>query len=216
VNFLNGSIHRPHPQIESETAALAGPFGGLEYVSSSRVGSDLSPADLAALESRWIDPEMARRAGLRRVDSLTGGEIVGCREQMSGGRESCATSGRFHRLINIFAKQLLNSRGLLQESSDALCDELCRRHGVRVYAGAVERGEVGGAVLEADEWFSGIAARSKASRSSRTAPCPFPAFASEIVTERPRPAPMGSGSGTGTWRPRAEPGLVPVPDAQTY
>src|SRR5260370_27103093 len=79
MNFLNGSIHRHHPQTESETAALVGPLGGFEYVGSRRVGSDLTPADHAALESRWIDPEMARRAGLRRVDSLTGGEIVGRR-----------------------------------------------------------------------------------------------------------------------------------------
>jgi hypothetical protein len=33
----------------------------------------LTPADHYALKSRWVDPEMARRAGLRRVDSLTGG-----------------------------------------------------------------------------------------------------------------------------------------------
>ena len=79
MSFLNGSIHRLHPQTESETAALAGPLGGFEYVGSSRVGSDLTSADHAALESRWIDPETARRAGLRRVDSLTGGEIVGRR-----------------------------------------------------------------------------------------------------------------------------------------
>jgi len=77
VSLLNGSIHRLHPQIESDTAALAGPLGGFEYVGSNRVGSDLAADDYAALESRWIDPETARRAGLRRVDSLTGGEIVG-------------------------------------------------------------------------------------------------------------------------------------------
>jgi hypothetical protein len=77
VNFLNGSIHRLHPQTESETAALAGPLGSFEYVASSRVDSDLTPADHAALESRWIDPETARRAGLGRVDSITGGEVVG-------------------------------------------------------------------------------------------------------------------------------------------
>jgi len=79
VSFLNGSIHRTQPQTESETAAPAGPLGGFEYVDSRRAGSDLTPADYAALESRWIDPETARRAGLRRVDSLTGGEIVGRR-----------------------------------------------------------------------------------------------------------------------------------------
>jgi hypothetical protein len=60
VNFLNGSIHRHQPRTEGETAALAGPLGGFEYVGSSRVGSDLTPADHDALESRWIDPEMAR------------------------------------------------------------------------------------------------------------------------------------------------------------
>jgi hypothetical protein len=79
VSFLNGSIHRHQPQTESETAALARPLGGFEHVGSSRVGSDLTPVDRDALESRWIDPEMALRAGLRRVDSLTGGEIVGRR-----------------------------------------------------------------------------------------------------------------------------------------
>ncbi len=79
VSFLNGSIHRLHPQTESDTAALAGSLGGFEYVGSSPVGSDLTSADHAALEARWIDPETAWRAGLRRVDSFAGGEIVGRR-----------------------------------------------------------------------------------------------------------------------------------------
>ena len=29
------------------------------------------------MESRWIDRALADRAGLRRVDSLTGGEVIG-------------------------------------------------------------------------------------------------------------------------------------------
>lgn len=60
VNFLNGRIHRHQTRTGTETAALAGPLGGFEYVGSSRVDSDLdlAPADYAALESRWIDPEM--------------------------------------------------------------------------------------------------------------------------------------------------------------
>lgn len=46
--------------------------------SASRVvGSDLTISDHAELEARWIDSTMAFRAGLRRVDSLTGAEIVG-------------------------------------------------------------------------------------------------------------------------------------------
>lgn len=53
------------------------PFGFQQYSGSSSIGRDLTPADLTALEARWIDPELARRARLRRADSLTGGEIVG-------------------------------------------------------------------------------------------------------------------------------------------
>ncbi len=41
------------------------------------VGSALTALDFAALEARWIHRDLAGRAGLRRVDSLTGGEIVG-------------------------------------------------------------------------------------------------------------------------------------------
>ncbi len=93
MSFLNGSIHRHQPQSESETAALAGTFGGFEYVGSSRVGLDLTPSDHAALESRWIDQETARRAGLRRVDSLTRGEIVGRR---GGGDYSGILIPYFH------------------------------------------------------------------------------------------------------------------------
>ena len=93
VNFLNGTIHRLHIETESETAALVRPLGGLEYVGSSHVGSDLTPADHAALESRWIDSDTARRAGLRRVDSLTGGEIVG---RKGGGDYSGILVPYFH------------------------------------------------------------------------------------------------------------------------
>ena len=92
MSFLNGSIHL-HPQSESDTGTVARPLGGFEYVGSSRVGSDLTSADHAALESRWIDPEMARRAGLRRVDSLRGGEIVGYR---GGGDYSGILIPYFH------------------------------------------------------------------------------------------------------------------------
>jgi hypothetical protein len=41
------------------------------------IGSDLTPADYTELEARWIDRTLALQAGLRRVDSLTGGDIVG-------------------------------------------------------------------------------------------------------------------------------------------
>ena len=42
-----------------------------------RLGSGLTAADYCALEARWIDPSLADSAGLRRVDSTTGGDVVG-------------------------------------------------------------------------------------------------------------------------------------------
>jgi hypothetical protein len=50
---------------------------GAGTVESTVIGSGLTPSDYAALEARWIDRELADRARLRRVDSLTGGDIVG-------------------------------------------------------------------------------------------------------------------------------------------
>jgi len=41
------------------------------------LGRELSSVDLAALEARWISRDLAESALLRRVDSLTGGQIVG-------------------------------------------------------------------------------------------------------------------------------------------
>ena len=40
-------------------------------------GSDLTIQDYAELEARWIDRTLAIQAGFRRVDSITGGDIVG-------------------------------------------------------------------------------------------------------------------------------------------
>ena len=48
-----------------------------EHIASTLIGSDLTPADHANLDARWIDRELANRARLRRADSLTGGEVVG-------------------------------------------------------------------------------------------------------------------------------------------
>ena len=56
------------------------------------IGHDLTATDLRTLEMRWIDPGLARRAGLRRVDSLTGAEIVGRR----GGDYSGIAIPYFH------------------------------------------------------------------------------------------------------------------------
>ena len=42
-----------------------------------QVGSELTTADYADLEARWIDRDLAKQARLRRVDSMTGSEIIG-------------------------------------------------------------------------------------------------------------------------------------------
>ena len=84
MNSLNGSIHHLNPQTKDENAFVAQPFVATEHIGGSTasspscpVGADLTATDYAALESRWIDRALANRAGLRRVDSLTGGEVIG-------------------------------------------------------------------------------------------------------------------------------------------
>ncbi len=72
MNSFNGSIHYNSSQIKDQFAQFRN--AGTER---RLPGEGLTPADYAVLEARWIDRELADRAGLRRVDSLTGGEIVG-------------------------------------------------------------------------------------------------------------------------------------------
>jgi hypothetical protein len=80
--FSQRSVHLPpsggeagngaSPSVESLGATIA--------QSPTRVvGSDLTIQDFAELEARWIDRRLALQARLRRVDSLTGREIVGRR-----------------------------------------------------------------------------------------------------------------------------------------
>jgi hypothetical protein len=84
LNFDNHGIHHHCPQTRQENAIDGPPFvssgniyGTAQITAPSPVGSDLTANDYAALEARWIDPGLADHAGLRRVDSLTGAEIIG-------------------------------------------------------------------------------------------------------------------------------------------
>ena len=84
MNSLNGSIHHQYAQTKDENASERRLFVSTEDIGhgtpagpSGSVGSDLTASDYARLESRWIDHASADRAGLSRVDSLTGGEIIG-------------------------------------------------------------------------------------------------------------------------------------------
>ena len=92
MNSLNGSIHHLGLQIKDENA-FSGPrlIGGEQspeaIVDSSAepLGSELNATDYSALAARWIDRVAAEPAQLRRVDSLTGGEIVGRRNGNCAG-----------------------------------------------------------------------------------------------------------------------------------
>jgi hypothetical protein len=85
VNSFNRSISHNGPERKDENGD--GPprsVNGEDFASASSaksspnlIGSDLTPADYAALETRWIDCDLADAVGLRRVDSLTGGDVVG-------------------------------------------------------------------------------------------------------------------------------------------
>jgi len=62
--------------------------GGSQNGSQTRsvvAGTGLTPAALAALEARWIDRTLAEQSRLRRVDSMTGGELVGWKRGDFGG-----------------------------------------------------------------------------------------------------------------------------------
>ncbi len=86
MNSLNGSIHHSRPQRKDEKALDGTPFLAADSLGDdvaitppNLVGLALTSADYSALEARWIDRALADRAALRRVDSLTGGDIVGRR-----------------------------------------------------------------------------------------------------------------------------------------
>ena len=87
MNSPNGSVHLPPPGGEAGN----GPF--LSVGKTTRAaGSNLTSQDFADLEARWIDRGLALQAGLRRVDSLTGGEIVG----RKGGNHAGIVIPYFH------------------------------------------------------------------------------------------------------------------------
>ena len=90
MNPHNGNLH--HQSAEAENLLGRRPFSDSKHsdcntptATASLAGVNLTSADHAALESRWIDPVLAERAGLRRVDALAGGEIIGRKSDDYGG-----------------------------------------------------------------------------------------------------------------------------------
>jgi len=69
------------PKSNSELKAGAAPLQASAMRPAAPIvssfGSDLTAADYQRLAARWITPELADDAGLRRVDSLTGREMFG-------------------------------------------------------------------------------------------------------------------------------------------
>ena len=83
MDFYNSGISHHGLQRKDEHGYRPGQSVNGEHLGPNRtatpnfIGSDLTSADYAALEARWIDRELADSSGLRRVDSLTGGDVVG-------------------------------------------------------------------------------------------------------------------------------------------
>ena len=60
MSSSNGSVHDWNVQPRNGATPLAAPSGIPQYGGSRSIGHDLTPADLAALEMRWVDPDLAR------------------------------------------------------------------------------------------------------------------------------------------------------------
>jgi predicted P-loop ATPase len=80
VNFFNHSLQQNDIYNDIYKAAKNGHqahFNSGFSIEPASVGSELTPSDFAALEARWIDRDLALAARFRRVDSLTGADLVG-------------------------------------------------------------------------------------------------------------------------------------------
>jgi hypothetical protein len=87
VTSPNGSVHLPNTGREAGNGHFPS-----EGETARAVGSELTSQDLTDLEARWIDRRLALQAGLRRVDSVAGGEVVG----RKGGNHSGIVIPYFH------------------------------------------------------------------------------------------------------------------------
>jgi hypothetical protein len=80
MDFYNSNKHYHGLQRKDENGYRPGQSVNGEHLGTATpnfIGPDLTSADYVALEARWIDRKLADAAGLRRVDSLTGGDVVG-------------------------------------------------------------------------------------------------------------------------------------------
>jgi hypothetical protein len=79
LSSSDGQQHSSDP--EANNGRLRGPASpagfGLSGGGPKAIGQELTATDLSNLEARWISSDLAEAAFLRRVDSMTGGELVG-------------------------------------------------------------------------------------------------------------------------------------------
>jgi hypothetical protein len=64
--LLRDHTHDQKLPPRNDATPLVAPFGFQQYSGSRSVGHDLAPTDVGILAARWIDSDLARRAGLRR------------------------------------------------------------------------------------------------------------------------------------------------------
>jgi len=76
VNFFDRSLHQNGNNKEAKNGHQAYFNSGFS-IGPALAGSELAASDFTALEARWIDGPLALAVQLRRVDSLTGAELVG-------------------------------------------------------------------------------------------------------------------------------------------
>jgi predicted P-loop ATPase len=76
VNFFDHSLQQNGSNKEAKNGHHAHFSSGFS-IGPNPAGSELVASDFTALEARWIDRDLALAARLRRVDSLTGAELVG-------------------------------------------------------------------------------------------------------------------------------------------
>jgi hypothetical protein len=78
VDSLNASIYHNAAHIaEQNIPDATAQSEAVPRVLPDQIGWELTASDHSALEARWIDRDLAEQARLRRVDSLTGSEIIG-------------------------------------------------------------------------------------------------------------------------------------------
>jgi putative DNA primase/helicase len=94
---------------------------GPEIVRSSQMPNGLTPQDEQALSARWIPLDLAVSAGIRRVDSYEGAELIGRKDGASGRYAGLVIPNVFPGDSGPRRLRLRRDRPDLVEASDGTC-----------------------------------------------------------------------------------------------